>query len=59
MGTEKMGNDPAAVRDEVRIRLGQMARELWRGTYPEGLPRVTKFSESETLAGALGDEIAR
>ena len=48
-------------------------RNLWRvsrplepnrsGTYgelyPRGLPRGTKFSELEAVAGALGDEIAR
>ena len=54
-----MGKDAAAIRDELRIRLGQMARELGREIYPDGLPRDTKFSELETVAGTLGDEIAR
>lgn len=54
-----MGKDVGAHVDEMRIRLGQMARELGRELYPEGLPCDTKFSELEALAGALGDEIAR
>jgi hypothetical protein len=54
-----MGKDAATVVQEMRIRLGQMARELGREVYPEGLPHDTKFSELETLAGSLGDEIAR
>ena len=54
-----MGKDAGTVVDEMRIRLGQMARELGREVYPEGLPRDTKFSELEALAGSLGDEIAR
>jgi predicted nucleic acid-binding Zn ribbon protein len=36
-----------------------MARELTRELYPQGLPRGTKFSELEAVAGALGDEMAR
>jgi hypothetical protein len=55
----KMGKDADAVRDELRPRLGKMAREIGREVYPDGLPRDTKFSELETIAGALGDEIAR
>jgi hypothetical protein len=55
----KMGKDAAAIRGEFRNRLGQMARELGRELYPEGLPRGTKFAELEDIAGALGDEMAR
>jgi hypothetical protein len=55
----KMGKDVAAIRTEFRDRLGRMARELGRELYPDGLPRGTKFSELEDVAGALGDEIAR
>jgi hypothetical protein len=55
----KMGKDPAAIRNEFRIRLGQIARELGREVYPDGLSRDTKFSELETVAGTLSDEIAR
>lgn len=54
-----MGKDVGAHVDRMRIRLGQMARELGRELYPEGLARDAKFSELEELAGALGDEIAR
>jgi hypothetical protein len=36
-----------------------VARELAKRLYPDGLPRGTKFSELEDVAGALGDEIAR
>jgi hypothetical protein len=54
-----MGKDAAAIRDEFRTRLGQMARQLGRALYPDGLPRGTKFSELEAIAGALGDEISQ
>jgi hypothetical protein len=54
-----MGKDAAAIRKAFQERLGQMARELGRELYPEGLPRGTKFSELEDVAGALGDEMAR
>jgi predicted nucleic acid-binding Zn ribbon protein len=55
----EMGKDVAALRNELRVRLGQIARELGREVYPDGLSRDTKFSELETVAGTLGDEIAR
>ena len=54
-----MGKDAATAVQEMRVRLGQIARELGREVYPEGLPRDIKFSELEALAGSLGDEIAR
>lgn len=54
-----MGKDPAVLREELRVRLGQMARELGREVYPEGLPADTKFSELEAVAATLGDEVAR
>ena len=54
-----MGKDAASLREELRIRLGQMARELGREVYPDGLSRNTKFSELEAVASTLGDEIAR
>jgi uncharacterized protein with PIN domain len=54
-----MGKDAATIRDELRVRLGQIARELGREVYPDGLTRDIKFSELETVAGTLGDEIAR
>jgi hypothetical protein len=54
-----MGKDAAAIRSRFHDRLGQIARELGRELYPDGLPRGTKFSELEALAGALGDEMAR
>lgn len=59
MREAKMGKDAATIRDELRVRLGQMARELGREVYPDGLSRETKFSELETVAATLGDEIAR
>ena len=55
----KMGKDAGAIRNEFQDRLGQVARELGRELYPDGLPRGTKFSELEAVAGALGDEMAR
>jgi len=54
-----MNKNAAAVREAFQVRLGQMARELGRELYPDGLPRGTKFSDLEDLAGALGDEMAR
>jgi hypothetical protein len=57
--TAKMGKDAAAIRTEFHSRLGEMARELAKELYPDGLPRDTRFSELEDVAGALGDEIAR
>ena len=54
-----MGKDVAEIRKEFLARLGRMARELAKGLYPDGLPRGTKFSELEDVAGALGDEMAR
>jgi hypothetical protein len=54
-----MGKDAAEIRTEYHTRLSQIARELARELYPQGLPRGTKFSELEAVAGALGDEMAR
>lgn len=54
-----MGKDASTIRKEFHTRLGQMARELAKQPYPDGLPRGTKFSELEAVAGALGDEMAR
>ena len=54
-----MGKDAAEIRQEFHARLSQMARELAKELYPDGLPRGTKFSELEAVAGALGDEMAR
>jgi hypothetical protein len=55
----KMGKDAAEIRREFHDRLEQMARELAKQLYPDGMPRGTKFSELEAIAGALGDEMAR
>jgi predicted nucleic acid-binding Zn ribbon protein len=54
-----MGKNAAEIREEFHSRLGLMARELARGLSPDGLPRGTKVSELEAIAGALGDEMAR
>ena len=54
-----MGKDAAEIRKEFHSRLGQVARELAKELYPQGMPRGTKFSELETIAGALADEMAR
>ena len=54
-----MGKDAAEIRREFHTRLSRMARELARELYPQGLPRGTKFSELEAVAGVLGDEMAR
>ena len=54
-----MGKDAAEICMGFHTRLGQIARELSRDLYPQGLPRGTKFSELEAVAGALADEMAR
>ena len=54
-----MGKDAKEIRKEFHSRLGRIARELARELYPGGLPRGTKFSDLEAVAGALGDEMAR
>ena len=54
-----MGKDAGTIRQEFQARLGQVARELAKELYPGGMPRGTKFSELEDVAGALGDEMAR
>jgi hypothetical protein len=54
-----MGKDATEICREFHIRLNQIARELSGNLYPQGLPRGTKFSELEAVAGALGDEMAR
>jgi hypothetical protein len=43
-----MGKDATAIRTEFHSRLGQIARQLTRELYPQGLPRGTKFSELGT-----------
>ena len=54
-----MGKDAAEIRREFHARLNQIARELTRELYPEGLPRGTRFAKVEEVAAALGDEMAR
>ena len=54
-----MGRDAATIRTEFKSHLREIAQELGRKVFPKGLPRDTKFSELETIAGALGDEMAR
>jgi hypothetical protein len=54
-----MGKEAGEIRKEYHMPLSPMARELSRELDPQGLPRGTKFSELEAVAGALGDEIAR
>ena len=55
----KIGKGAAEIRKEFHSRLGQMARELAKELYPDGMPRSTKFSELEAIAGTLGDEMTR
>jgi hypothetical protein len=54
-----MGKDVVTIPEHLRTQLGQVAREIGRQVYPDGLPPGTKFSVLEDLAGAIGDEIAR
>ena len=54
-----MGKDAVTIPDELRPLLERMASELSEQVFPGGMPWGTKFDYLETLAGALGDEIAR
>jgi hypothetical protein len=54
-----MGKDAVPLRKQFRVRLGQMARELGRELYPDGLPAGTTFSDLEAIAGEVADEVAR
>lgn len=54
-----MGKDAASIPDDLRPLLSQFAEQIGRKVYPDGLPRGTKFSELETFAGLVGDEIGR
>jgi hypothetical protein len=54
-----MGRDALSIRAELSPELQQVAGQLGRKVFPEGLPQGTKFSELEAIAAALGDEIAR
>ena len=54
-----MGKDAVTIPDEVRPLLERMADQLSEQIFPGGMPWGTKFDQLETLAGALGDEIAR
>ena len=56
---EETGKDTPAIGAEFRCLTSQIARELPRELHPDGLPRGTKFSELEAVAGTLGDEMAR
>jgi hypothetical protein len=54
-----MGKDAVLIPDALRPLLGQMPGQLSEQIFPGGMPWGTKFDHLETLAGALGDEIAR
>ena len=54
-----MGKEAASIPDHLRPLLSQFAEQVGRQVFPDGLPRGTKFSELETFAGFVGDEIGR
>jgi hypothetical protein len=54
-----MGKDAVTIPDEIRPLLEGMASRLSEQVFPGGMPWGTKFAHLETLAAALGDEIAR
>src|SRR5262245_23148364 len=57
--TAKMGKDAVRIPDEVHPLVERMANQLSEQVFPGGMPWGTKFDHLETLAAALGDEIAR
>ena len=59
MRTENMGKDAVPLRQQLRARLGQMARELGQELDPDGLPTDITFSDLEAIAGEVADEVAR
>ena len=54
-----VGKDAATIRDDLKPLLSQIARQLGREVFPDGMPWGTKLSELELIAAGLGDEIAR
>jgi hypothetical protein len=54
-----MGKDARSLPANLKSEVGRIARQLGREMYRDGLPRDTKFSELEGLAGLVGDELAR
>jgi phage terminase large subunit GpA-like protein len=54
-----MGKDATMIPDVVQPLLVRIAGQLSDEIFPGGMPWGTKFDHLETLAGALGDEIAR
>jgi hypothetical protein len=54
-----MGKDAVTIPNEVRPLLERMADQLNEQIFPGGMPWGTKFDHLESLAAALGDEIAR
>ncbi|MBV8269952.1 MAG: hypothetical protein JO252_26825, partial [Planctomycetaceae bacterium] len=54
-----MGKDAVPLSKQLRGRLAQMARELGRELYPDGLPTDITFSDLEAIAGEVADEVAR
>ena len=54
-----MGKDAAEIRTEFHTRLGQVARELAKELYPDGLPRGTAVLGVGSASLPLGDEMAR
>jgi hypothetical protein len=58
-GSAKMGKDVPSIPDNLRPILSQVAEQIGREIYPNGLPRGTRFSDLETLSGWIGDELGR
>lgn len=54
-----MGKDVPSIPDNLRPILSQVAEQIGREVYPNGLPRGTRFSELETLSSLIGDELGR
>ena len=54
-----MGKDVTPLADDLRLVLARVAEQIGQAVYPQGLPQGTTFSDLESLAGLIGDEIGR
>lgn len=54
-----MGQDVSTLRDQSRPHVHQLVERLSQDVFPDGMPWGATFSELETIAAEVGDEVAR